>query len=101
MGDLRLGLPRQSVRFGDTLIHEPQRLLAVIQAPLSRIDDVIERNPLLRQLFDNDWVAIAARENADDSWRRRTRTGWRRWLDTPAPTEDANAITTDDREMIR
>lgn len=101
VGDLRLGLPRQSVRFGDTLIHEPQRLLAVIQAPLSRIDDVIERNPLLRQLFDNDWVAIAARENADDSWRRRTRTGWRRWLDTPAPTEDANAITTDDREMIR
>ncbi|WP_277243334.1 DUF2309 domain-containing protein [Mycolicibacterium obuense] len=93
VGDLRLGLPRQSVRFGDRLIHEPQRLLAVIQAPLSRIDTVIERNPALRQLFDNDWVALAARENSHDSWRRRTRTGWRSWLDT-------RDTTTEDKEMI-
>ncbi|MCG7592823.1 DUF2309 domain-containing protein [Mycobacterium sp. PSTR-4-N] len=97
VGDLRLGLPRQSVRYGDKLIHEPQRLLAVIQAPLSRIDTVIERNPLLRQLFDNDWVTLAAREHAHDSWRRRTRTGWRTWLDTRAATPQD---TPGDKEMI-
>lgn len=101
VGDLRLGLPRQSVRYGDRLIHEPQRLLAVIQAPLARIDTIIERNPLLRQLFDNDWVAVAARESPDDSWRRRTRTGWRTWFDplghTPTETPER---TPEDKEMI-
>lgn len=95
VGDLRLGLPKQSIRFGDRLIHEPQRLLAVIQAPLSRIDTVIERNPLLQQLFDNDWVAVAAREDSHDTWQRWTRSGWRSWLETGLPT------TTHDKEMIR
>jgi uncharacterized protein len=41
VGDLRLGLPQQSVRHGDQLLHEPQRLLTVIEAPLERIDTVI------------------------------------------------------------
>ncbi|BBX71607.1 DUF2309 domain-containing protein [Mycolicibacterium psychrotolerans] len=95
VGDLRLGLPKQSIRFGDKLIHEPQRLLAIIQAPLPRIDTVIERNPLLQQLFDNDWVAVAAREDAHDSWRRWTRSGWRGWHETALPT------TTHNKEMIR
>ncbi len=94
VGDLRLGLPRQSVRFGDRLIHEPQRLLAVVQAPLARIDTVVDRNPLLKQLFDNDWVSIAAREHAHHGWHRRTRNGWRDWSDNALPT------TTFDKEMI-
>ncbi|KMO83400.1 DUF2309 domain-containing protein [Mycolicibacterium chubuense] len=95
VGDLRLGLPKQSIRFGDRLIHEPQRLLAIIQAPLSRVDTVIERNTLLQQLFDNDWVAVAAREDTHDSWRRWTRSGWRIWHETDRPT------TTHTKEMIR
>jgi len=94
-GDLRLGLPRQSVRFGDYMIHEPQRLLAVIQAPLSRIDMVIDRNPLLQNLFDNDWVNVAAREHAQHTWHRWTRSGWREWRENSFPT------TTHDKEMIR
>jgi len=52
---------------------------------------------LLRQLFDNDWVTLAAREHAHDSWRRRTRTGWRTWLDTRAATPQD---TPGDKEMI-
>ena len=61
VGDLRLGLPQQSVRHGYQLLHEPQRLLTVIEAPLERIYTVIERNPILQQLFGNDWVTVAAR----------------------------------------
>ena len=78
-GDLRLGLPWQSVATGDSLLHEPLRLLAVIQAPLARIDAVIERNPILQQLFGNDWVGVAAREKPGRNWQRWTNTGWQEW----------------------
>ena len=49
---------------GERLVHEPMRLLAVIQAPLARIDMVIDRNPILQRLFGNGWVSVAARESA-------------------------------------
>ncbi len=78
-GDLQLGLPWQSVSDGERLLHEPLRLLAVVQAPLERIDMIVERNPVLQQLFGNDWVALAAREDAEQPWQRWTRAGWRPW----------------------
>lgn len=78
-GDLQLGLPRQSVTDGQTFGHEPMRLLTVVQAPLERIDTIVDRNPVLQHLFGNDWVALAAREKPGDDWQRWTRNGWRSW----------------------
>lgn len=78
-GDLQLGLPRQSITDGRSFGHEPLRLLAIVQAPLQRIDMVIQRNPLLQNLFGNDWICLAAREHADQGWQRWTRGGWRSW----------------------
>jgi uncharacterized protein YbcC (UPF0753/DUF2309 family) len=37
-GDLAVGLPMQSVMLGEQRAHDPLRLLAVVQAPLDRID---------------------------------------------------------------
>jgi len=88
-GDLRLGLPWQSVGWGDALVHEPLRLLTVVEAPRARIDDVIARNQVLRRLFGNGWVALAAREGPGGTWSTRTRDGdWRRW-DGTDEEEDA------------
>ena len=78
-GDLRLGLPWQSVSDGSKLLHEPMRLLAVVEAPLDRIDAICDRNPILQRLFGNDWIALAARENPAEQWQRWTRAGWRPW----------------------
>ena len=80
-GDLQLGLPWQSVFDGERLLHEPLRLLAVVQAPRERIDAIVERNPVLQQMFGNDWVALAARENPEEPWQRWTRSGWRPWAE--------------------
>jgi hypothetical protein len=85
-GDLQLGLPLQSVSDGTDAVHEPQRLLAVVQAPLARIEMIIDRNPVLQQLFGNDWIAVAARENPDQPWQRWTRAGWRLWFETDCST---------------
>jgi uncharacterized protein YbcC (UPF0753/DUF2309 family) len=80
-GDLQLGLPWQSVADGERLIHEPMRLLAIVQAPLERIDRIVERNTILQHLFGNGWVALAAREQPGDPWRRHTNEGWQPWTE--------------------
>ncbi|WP_167100663.1 DUF2309 domain-containing protein [Mycobacterium sp. DL592] len=94
-GDLRLGLPWQSVATGQGLTHEPLRLLAVIQAPLERIDMVVERNPILQRLFGNGWVSVAARETPGQEWQRWTIAGWRSWTENNSTPE-----VLDEEEMV-
>lgn len=80
-GDLKQGLPWQSVGVGDQLRHEPMRLLAVVQAPLERVSDIIDRNPLLQRLFHGSWITLACRAEAADPWQRHTPHGWTSWTD--------------------
>ena len=61
------------------------RLLAIVQAPISRIDELIARNTILQHLFDNEWVALAAREQSGEPWLRYRNHGWESWL-TPEVT---------------
>ncbi|MFM8952571.1 MAG: DUF2309 domain-containing protein [Planctomycetaceae bacterium] len=53
--DLRTGLPLQGVE-----IHEPVRLLMVIDATTDAIRAVLERLPAVRTLVANRWVRLAA-----------------------------------------
>ncbi|MFD3958856.1 MULTISPECIES: DUF2309 domain-containing protein [Streptomyces] len=84
--DLQPGLPWQSLTDGHHSRHEPQRLLAVVQAPLHRLDTLIARHMVLHHMFNHEWVGLAAREHPDDQWRRYTPTGWQLWHPT---TQDA------------
>ena len=79
-GDLAVGLPLQSVMLGDQRAHDPLRLLAVVQAPLDRIERIILRNSGLRQLVEGEWIHVVARENEHDVWWSRTPRGsWEPW----------------------
>jgi uncharacterized protein YbcC (UPF0753/DUF2309 family) len=53
--DLRTGLPWQTVE-----IHEPVRLLVIIDAPSERILTAAARVPVVEQLVRNQWVQLAA-----------------------------------------
>jgi uncharacterized protein YbcC (UPF0753/DUF2309 family) len=53
--DLRTGLPWQTVE-----IHEPVRLVIVIDAPVERILAAMPRVPAMQQLVFNRWVQLAA-----------------------------------------
>jgi uncharacterized protein YbcC (UPF0753/DUF2309 family) len=75
-GDLRRGLPLQSVRAGDQLLHEPVRLLAVVQGRLDHIDAAIAGSTTLRQLIDHEWISLVARADAGDPWQQRIAEGW-------------------------
>lgn len=57
-GDLRVGLPLQSVHDGAQLVHEPLRLNVVLNAPLEAINRIIAARQEVRDLVDNQWVYL-------------------------------------------
>jgi len=52
--DLRTGLPWQMVE-----IHEPVRILFVVETTPDRFNTVISSNPALKQLVENRWIRLA------------------------------------------
>jgi len=59
-GDLRSGLPMQSIHDGRKFVHEPMRLTAVIEAPIAYINEILEKHAHVRELFDNEWLRLVA-----------------------------------------
>ncbi|MDT7933903.1 MAG: DUF2309 domain-containing protein [Sphingomonadaceae bacterium] len=57
-GDLRVGLPWQSLHDGRKLMHEPQRLNVVIEAPRAAVADVIAKHAMVRDLVQNGWLHL-------------------------------------------
>ncbi len=57
-GDLRTGLPLQSVRDGRNWMHEPLRLSVFIEAPQDPIDDVLSRHAVVRDLVEHGWLHL-------------------------------------------
>ena len=58
-GDLRTGLPWQMVE-----IHEPVRILFVIETTPERLMPVIEANPELNEFLTNRWIRLATLDPA-------------------------------------
>jgi uncharacterized protein YbcC (UPF0753/DUF2309 family) len=80
-GDLQVGLPAQAVGVGDRRMHQSLRLLAIIQAPLERIDAIIQRNDVLQNVIGGKWMTVAARAPGDEQWSIRHPGGtWTPWV---------------------
>ena len=78
-GDLRVGLPWQSVHDGERLIHEPLRLSVVIEAPIDAINAVIAKHDAVRQLVDNGWLHLFSLTDAEPvMWRYAGNLRWER-----------------------
>lgn len=79
-GDLKMGLPLQSLRSSDTqMYHKPLRLSVLIQAPKSRLEDILKRNDNLRSLLDNQWIYLMVMEPTNDNTVEKYEKGMR-WL---------------------
>jgi uncharacterized protein YbcC (UPF0753/DUF2309 family) len=63
--DLRTGLPRQMVE-----IHEPMRLLLIVEATLDALGAIYGRQPAIAELLDNEWVHLVAMDPDDGSFTR-------------------------------
>jgi len=57
-GDLRIGLPMQSLHDGRQWMHTPLRLSVFIEAPRERIEAVMARHEVVRQLVENKWLHL-------------------------------------------
>lgn len=67
-GDIKMGLPLQSVKQSDEeMYHQPLRLSVMIQAPLSRVNEILQRNKHLKSLLDNEWIYLMVMDTLDEN----------------------------------
>ncbi len=59
-GNLRNGLPWQSVHDGENYVHDPLRLSVCIEAPIEAMNGILGRHDGVRALFDNRWLHLFA-----------------------------------------
>lgn len=88
-GDLRVGLPLESVRWRGEPLHRPGRLLVVVHAPQPLIDGVIAANPVLQRLVGGGWIRLVARAAPERPWAERDPEG--PWTDLDIPRAGAPA----------
>lgn len=75
-GDLRVGLPLQSLHDGKRWVHEPLRLSVFIEAPQAAMDGILARHDLVRQLVENGWLHLFALDDAGRAFRRVGHAAW-------------------------
>lgn len=57
-GDLRIGLPLQSLHDGRKLRHTPLRLSVFIEAPQTEISAIISKHKVVKDLVHNGWLHL-------------------------------------------
>ena len=57
-GDLRIGLPLQSLHDGDGWVHNPLRLSVWVEAPRSIISGIVHGHEKLSQLVGGGWLHL-------------------------------------------
>jgi hypothetical protein len=75
-GDLRIGLPMQSIHDGSSWRHHPLRLAVYIAAPAHAITDVYERHQAVKELVDNQWLYLYCLGDEPDQIQRLVRGVW-------------------------
>ncbi|MHA7058716.1 DUF2309 domain-containing protein [Aquimarina sp. M1] len=78
-GDLKIGLPLQSLyKSDDQLYHKPLRLSVVIKAPIERVSEIVEKNKNLKALLDNKWIYLIVIDpiQNDQVFRYRKAIAW-------------------------
>jgi uncharacterized protein YbcC (UPF0753/DUF2309 family) len=77
-GDLRVGLPLQSLYDGERLVHTPLRLTALFDAPRAAIDEVLASEPTVRALVMHGHVWLGQLDDDEGAVYARGPRGWSR-----------------------
>ncbi|MBC7655001.1 MAG: DUF2309 domain-containing protein [Oligoflexus sp.] len=67
-GDLKRGIPLQSVKAtDDEMYHQPLRLSVLIEAPMERVEKILDKNQHLKSLLDNEWIYLMVMDPLQNS----------------------------------
>ncbi|WP_338356029.1 DUF2309 domain-containing protein [Yeosuana marina] len=81
-GDLKMGLPLQSLKQTDQeMYHQPLRLAVFIQAPIDWVNSILSRNENLKNLLDNEWIYLTVMDPEQDNAFKRYRQDMQ-WIST-------------------
>ncbi len=58
LSDLKFGLPLQSISFKNQLQHQPIRLLVVVYAKQQLVNQILDKHPQVKSLFDGGWLKL-------------------------------------------
>ncbi len=75
-GDLRVGLPIQSVHDGQRWVHTPLRLSVFIEAPREAIDAVLRKHAHVRALVANSWLDLFQIDAGEGALYACRKGGW-------------------------
>ena len=75
-GDLRIGLPMQSLHDGERWRHTPLRLSVFVEAPAAAIDAVLAAHENVRLLVDHGWLHLLRIDDDGATHRRLAGGGW-------------------------
>lgn len=75
-GDLRVGLPMQSLHDGTDWRHEPMRLHVIIEAPEAAMEANLQKHAGVRQLVENGWLHLFSLDAEGRMRRYRSPDNW-------------------------
>lgn len=75
-GDLLTGLSRQSVHYGDKYFHEPIRLQVVVEASRERLNKIINKHQIVKDLVGNHWLNLISIDPDTDERSLFEAEGW-------------------------
>jgi uncharacterized protein YbcC (UPF0753/DUF2309 family) len=87
--DLMVGLPQQSVMYGDQPYHEPMRLSVIVEAPPARIANIIAKHKKLQDLTRNKWFTLVAYDSAAKTFYQYSTND--EWLEVDLATAEDEA----------
>ena len=86
-GDLRIGLPLQSLHDGQNWMHTPLRLSVFIEAPRAAIEVVIAKHALVQNLLDHRWLYLFRIDTETNAIESYAVGEWRLWAKAEASQE--------------
>lgn len=75
-GDLRIGLPQQSLHDGSAWRHQPVRLNVYIDAPKNAINGIIQKHAMVKDLIENQWLCLFQWDTESNSIWRHNKGAW-------------------------
>ncbi|MDC0006583.1 DUF2309 domain-containing protein [Winogradskyella sp.] len=98
-GDLKMGLPLQSLKASDTeMYHQPLRLTTIIHAPLARVELLLRANKHLETLLDNEWMYLKVIDTNNENQFTTYKKGYN-WVFENLKPSKGNKVSTKAAEL--